>query len=263
MYGNIHSPVQRSSYKSLISQAALGLWAISFLSLDVVLAQSAKPPAKPNAPATNAEQNTGKPLLKLGSQGAAVTELQAMLKLMNFYSGTVHGNYDEPTIAAVVKFQKAANLTADGVVGADTWNRLLPPSPVISAATQSSPQSTKPTTVDSFPVPGENKPNAAAPKPNPSTPPKSPAPATKTSAAGSDRAQSSKDTATFPILRLGMQGPAVEGLQERLRALGYLKGSADGVFGAETQAAVRSAQRRLNLEPDGVVGSATWLGLLR
>lgn len=60
-----------------------------------------------------------------------------------------------------------------------------------------------------------------------------------------------------------MKGPAVEGLQQRLRSLGYLQGSVDGVFGAETQAAVKAAQRKLSLEPDGVVGNATWLGLLR
>jgi peptidoglycan hydrolase-like protein with peptidoglycan-binding domain len=67
----------------------------------------------------------------------------------------------------------------------------------------------------------------------------------------------------LPILRLGMKGPAVSGLQERLRALGYLKGGADGIFGPETQAAVKAAQRVLKLEADGVVGSDTWLGLLR
>lgn len=60
-----------------------------------------------------------------------------------------------------------------------------------------------------------------------------------------------------------MQGPAVTGLQERLRTLGYLKSGADGVFGPETQAAVKAAQRKLSLEPDGVVGPATWTGLLR
>jgi peptidoglycan hydrolase-like protein with peptidoglycan-binding domain len=60
-----------------------------------------------------------------------------------------------------------------------------------------------------------------------------------------------------------MQGTAVTGLQERLRALGLLKASADGVFGAETLAAVKAAQRQFSLEADGVVGPATWEALLR
>ncbi|MBW4690652.1 MAG: peptidoglycan-binding protein [Lyngbya sp. HA4199-MV5] len=60
-----------------------------------------------------------------------------------------------------------------------------------------------------------------------------------------------------------MKGPAVIALQERLRSLGVFKGAADGVFGAETLAAVKAAQRKLRLEPDGVVGGGTWSALLR
>jgi peptidoglycan hydrolase-like protein with peptidoglycan-binding domain len=52
-------------------------------------------------------------------------------------------------------------------------------------------------------------------------------------------------------------------LQSRLITLGFLQGSADGVFGAETQAAVQAAQQNFKLEPDGIVGSATWNALLR
>jgi peptidoglycan hydrolase-like protein with peptidoglycan-binding domain len=60
-----------------------------------------------------------------------------------------------------------------------------------------------------------------------------------------------------------MRGSAVEGLQERLKAIGFFSGAIDGVFGTETQAAVQAAQRNFGLEPDGVVGPATWLALLR
>ena len=68
---------------------------------------------------------------------------------------------------------------------------------------------------------------------------------------------------SFPILRLGMQGIAVTGLQERLKAKGFLKGSVDGVFGPETQLAVKVAQTEYQLKSDGVVGSETWMILLR
>ena len=67
----------------------------------------------------------------------------------------------------------------------------------------------------------------------------------------------------MPVLQLGMQGPAVARLQERLRTLGFFKGVVDGVFGAETQNAVKAAQQRLKLGADGVVGSGTWRALLR
>jgi N-acetylmuramoyl-L-alanine amidase len=67
----------------------------------------------------------------------------------------------------------------------------------------------------------------------------------------------------FPVLRRGMRGEAVKELQERLRSKGFLRLSADGVFGRETQAAVKAAQRQYQLPADGIVGSATWEALLR
>lgn len=60
-----------------------------------------------------------------------------------------------------------------------------------------------------------------------------------------------------------MTGAEVTQLQERLTAIGVFSGAIDGVFGAETQTAVEAAQRRFNLEPDGVVGPATWEALLQ
>ncbi len=60
-----------------------------------------------------------------------------------------------------------------------------------------------------------------------------------------------------------MRGSAVNGLQMRLQAIGIFSGTIDGVFGAETQEAVKAAQRNFNLEADGVVGSATWAALMK
>ena len=60
-----------------------------------------------------------------------------------------------------------------------------------------------------------------------------------------------------------MRGSAVSGLQMRLQAIGVFGGAIDGVFGTETQEAVKAAQQKFNLEPDGVVGSATWEALMR
>jgi N-acetylmuramoyl-L-alanine amidase len=60
-----------------------------------------------------------------------------------------------------------------------------------------------------------------------------------------------------------MHGPAVSRLQERLRTLGFFNGSVDGVFGEETQSAVKAAQQKYELEPDGIVGPATWTTLLQ
>lgn len=62
---------------------------------------------------------------------------------------------------------------------------------------------------------------------------------------------------TSSVLKLGSQGPAVRSLQQRLRDLGYLKGSADGDFGSATDAALKQFQTRNKLTSDGIAGPAT------
>ncbi|MEO1431585.1 MAG: peptidoglycan-binding protein [Cyanobacteria bacterium J06632_19] len=63
--------------------------------------------------------------------------------------------------------------------------------------------------------------------------------------------------AGLPILRPGMRGSQVVKLQEKLSNLGLLKG-VDGDFGPVTLEAVKAFQKSKGLEPDGVVGGATW-----
>jgi N-acetylmuramoyl-L-alanine amidase len=175
--------------------------------------------------------NPERPTLRLGSQGNAVNELQALLKLLGYYNGTVDGLYQDNTAAAVTAFQQAAGLSADGIVGSDTWNRLLPAAP--------DPSNTAPTTA---------QPVTANPVTQTPTTPATDTPPT---------------SVELPTLRLGMRGPAVSRLQERLRSTGFFSGAIDGVFGSETESAVIAAQRRYQLDPDGIVGAATWTALLR
>jgi peptidoglycan hydrolase-like protein with peptidoglycan-binding domain len=164
-----------------------------------------------------------RPALKLGSRGSAVIELQAALKLLGFYADTVDGIFSQSTATAVSQFQEAAGLAADGIVGQDTWNRLFPQTP----SAIENPIANDPVTADNSEI-------------NPQAQP-----------------------TNFPVLRRRMRGPAVRDLQERLRAKGFLRVSADGVFGPETQAAVKAAQRQYQLPADGIVGRATWEALLR
>jgi GH25 family lysozyme M1 (1,4-beta-N-acetylmuramidase) len=58
--------------------------------------------------------------LKKGSSGSDVTTLQELLKI------TQDGQFGPKTKAAVIAFQAANGLTADGVVGNLTWEKLLP-----------------------------------------------------------------------------------------------------------------------------------------
>ena len=223
-----------------------------------------------------------RPILRTGSQGAEVSELQAALKLLGYFTGAVDGFYGESTAIAVSRFQQASGLKPDGVTGPTTWARLFPSTP--QAQTPSPTPS--PNSASAFPVPStiqtttsDRRPNAPRSTPanvsgagkTPNSTPTADQPTRRssgnrstTNAANSPTALNPQPTAVaLPILRQGMQGPAIAHLQERLRALGFFKGSVDGVFGAATQTAVKAAQQSFNLAPDGIVGSATWSALLR
>jgi peptidoglycan hydrolase-like protein with peptidoglycan-binding domain len=64
------------------------------------------------------------PTLREGSKGAAVVTLQNKLKAAGFNPGAADGSFGPKTEAAVKAFQKSRGLTADGVVGPKTWDKL-------------------------------------------------------------------------------------------------------------------------------------------
>lgn len=59
-------------------------------------------------------------LLRKGSRGAAVAELQTILKSKGYYSGAIDGIFGSGTENAVKAFQRANGLAADGIVGPKT-----------------------------------------------------------------------------------------------------------------------------------------------
>lgn len=66
--------------------------------------------------------------------------------------------------------------------------------------------------------------------------------------------------ATYSQVKKGSKGSSVEELQKLLNQNGYSL-SVDGVFGSNTQAAVRDYQRKNGLAVDGIVGNNTWSSL--
>jgi peptidoglycan hydrolase-like protein with peptidoglycan-binding domain len=163
--------------------------------------------------------------LEKGDQGPSVRNLQQKLKTAGFYQASVTQVYDVSTEAAVRRFQKAAGLPVDGIVGASTlqklerWQAKKPSTTTTQAkkATVVSTQAKKPST---------------------------------TSSATTQRRNSN-------YLAKGDEGENVRVLQERLRVAGFYYGNATGVFGPITEEAVKRFQDAYKLSVDGVVGPAT------
>ena len=59
------------------------------------------------------------------------------------------------------------------------------------------------------------------------------------------------------MLKVGSRGSDVTRLQQTLSRAGYNTGGADGIFGANTKAAVQRYQRANGLTADGIVGNNT------
>jgi N-acetylmuramoyl-L-alanine amidase len=198
------------------STVILGVAATAICNLPALGQASAQsePQSEP-APAAQA----GYPLLDIGSTGESVSELQAILKLLGFYPGAVDGTYSQPTLEAVAQFQSAAGISADGITGSSTWQKLLPAPSDVTAIAE---------------APRVPEPVASA--------------ATASAAAPLGP----------PILRAEAAGAAVSQLQRELQELGYYDGPIDGGFGAQTQASVEKFQSDQQLFVDGVVGPSTW-----
>lgn len=64
-------------------------------------------------------------LLKVGSRGNDVKNLQYGLHIINYSAGVVDGIFGSKGLVAVKNFQRANGLAVDGIVGDDTWNRLI------------------------------------------------------------------------------------------------------------------------------------------
>ena len=78
------------------------------------------PTATPAPEATNSGSSVSWPVLKSGSAGDDVAQLQEALIELGYLSGKADGTYGANTVSAVKAFQKANGLTADGTAGEET-----------------------------------------------------------------------------------------------------------------------------------------------
>lgn len=135
------------------------------------------------------------PTIRQGSDGNFVRILQYILNEYGYDLDT-DGRFGGNTLRAVTDFQTKNNLTADGIVGRNTWTALLNIDP------------------------------------------------------------------TAKTLRRGSRSSGVLFLQRLLLSFLYPISNLDGVFGSETERAVRAFQTENSLSSDGIVGANTWRALM-
>ncbi|MCL2069181.1 MAG: peptidoglycan-binding protein, partial [Oscillospiraceae bacterium] len=165
--------------------------------------------------------------LEQGSSGENVRSMQNFLNRIRVNYPAIplisnpNGNFDGETTAAVTAFQRIFNLTADGVIGRNTWNRILY---IYVAVTRMAELDAEGVRVSI----GRNPPNVVLQQ-------------------GSRGAHVRE--LQFILNSIAPYHPAVP------RVIN------DGVFGAGTRNSVIDFQRAFGLTPDGVVGPTTWARL--
>ncbi len=65
-------------------------------------------------------------VLRIGSRGPEVMEIQALLKKIGYDPGPIDGIYGQKTKEAVEAFQRDNNLAVDGIIGPQTFDKMEP-----------------------------------------------------------------------------------------------------------------------------------------
>lgn len=184
--------------------------------------------------------------LTVGSKGETVRQLQQALIDLGFLSGKADGIFGKLTKAAVIKFQKANNLEADGLAGKKTQSVLFAARNIgVSELQETATQSSVP---EYAPASSSSSESAAASS--------SPAETAASSSSSGDLF-----SGNYTSLRIGSTGERVRIMQQALIQLKYLSGKADGKFGQQTQKAVLAFQKQQKLSQDGVAGKKTLTAL--
>ena len=249
-------------------------------------AATAAPDAQSWATSTE-DYNAGYPVLRMGSTGSDVSDLQARLIELGYYAGAIDGKYASATQAAVTEFQSRNGLTADGIAGRETQDLLYSgaaaPKTVSAQSTQTGYVLLKEGAsgldvrklqgrlaelgyysggVDGIYGASTTSAVKAFQRANGLSGDGQAGEQTQTKLYSSSAKYATSPVATADpnqtrSLSLGMTGNDVYALQERLIELRYLTGVADGVFGAETQSALIEFQKNNGLTADGTAGAST------
>ena len=176
-------------------------------------------------PPTTAPTSTVNPYsdLVFGSKGSGVRAMQTRLIELGYLNDVADGVYGRNTGNAVSAFQAAVHLAQNGNVASAEMQAIL-----FSAAAPRMGSTIAPTAT-----------GTTTPTPTP--------------------------TATinpYTDIKFGDKGSAVKNMQARLKELGYLKDSADGVYGKNTGTAVAAFQAMVGLAQNANLASAEMQALL-
>lgn len=175
------------------------------------------------------------PILKKGDKGEIVKILQKRLYAIDYPCGATgaDGDFGDNTEVAIIRFQKEKKIMVDGIVGRETWEKLMEIKVVDN----------KENWVENLQVAlnKEYRANLVV-----------------------DGIAGTKTLAACPVLKKGDKGEVVKIVQRRLIELGFSCGGygADGDFGEGTKGAVISYQKVKKISADGVIGQITWKKLL-
>ncbi|WNF37338.1 peptidoglycan-binding protein [Bacillaceae bacterium IKA-2] len=173
----------------------------------------------PQKTSTSRSASPTQVVLKIGSRGASVSEIQSLLKEANLFDyHTITGYYGEITATGVRHFQRLANLPLNGQADAKT----------VEALKDHLKKVTK--------------------EPTPTTTPTPTSPATQVP---------TKQAETSFLLKVGISSEAVRELQHQLNYLGYFNHRITGYFGPITEASVKEFQKKNSLIADGLVTTST------
>lgn len=166
--------------------------------------------------------SSGGTTLRYDMRSDAVLKLQQDLSKLGYYSGTISGHFGSKTEAAVMSFQKANGLSADGVAGEKTLA-------AISSKLKGGSSS------------GSSNNSSSS------------------SSSGSNSSSSSTSSLlnTSITLQQGTKNDEVLKLQNMLTSLGFYTGNKTGNFGEKTADAVIAYQKSKGLTADGIAGKKT------
>lgn len=210
-------------------------------------------------------------LLQLGSVGAEVSTLQTQLQALGYYDGPISGSFGSQTQAALIAFQQAQGLTADGIAGPRVSTALSTPSQTAAVAPATvTPATVAPATVTPAAVTtatttapvspstmatGTTTPASVQPQINPSTPgivqvpPVAPAAVMPPPSPQTQPVALQPGATRPPAMRSAEGRFGVMELQRRLQLRGFDLGDMNGVYDASTQDAIIQAQQSYGLDP--------------